>query len=58
MERCCESLARLALIRPNVTFTLFDRAKKVFVLKKIKVRARGALPLCFLAAVILSTPLP
>lgn len=39
VERCREAVFRLALVRPSVTFTLFDRGRKAFLLRLFKARA-------------------
>jgi len=44
-DRCRDVVLRLALLRPAVTFTLFDRSRRAFVLRLIKVGA-GACGSC------------
>ncbi len=38
IERCRETVFRLGLVRPGVTFTLYDKGRKSFLLRLIKVR--------------------
>lgn len=40
-DRCRDVVLRMALLRPSVTFTLFDRGRRAFVLRLIKVGAGG-----------------
>ncbi len=42
MDRCREIVFRLALVRPDITFTLFDKGRKSFLLRLLKVSRKLA----------------
>lgn len=37
VDACQQAVLRLALLRPHVTFTLYDRRRKAFLLRMLKV---------------------
>jgi len=37
VERCREVVLRLALLRPGITFTLYDRTRRAFQLRMLRV---------------------
>ncbi|KAL4436600.1 hypothetical protein ABPG75_003739 [Micractinium tetrahymenae] len=41
-DRCKEAAVRLALLRPDVTFTVFDRGRKAFLLRMLRGRGEAA----------------
>ena len=47
LDRCKEALLRLALIRPHITFTLYDCAQRTFLLKLLKVGCLRRVPCRF-----------
>ena len=45
-DRCREALVRLALLRPHVTLTLYDRGRKAFLLRLLKVGSKSSFQRC------------
>lgn len=42
-DRCREAVLRMSLLRPHITFTLFDRGRRAFTLRLLKVVLAGLL---------------